>query len=104
MGSNLLGSLCPWEFPGKNTGVGCHFLLQGLFLTQGLNPGLQHCMQRLYHLSHQGNQDLVETHEKLLSRENLLSVYLHSLYSLSCSFVQVPIMFLLFLRLTGHVP
>ena len=29
--------LCPWNFPGKNTGVGCHFLLQGIFLTQGLN-------------------------------------------------------------------
>ena len=27
--------LCPWDFPGKNTGVGCHFLLQGIFLTQG---------------------------------------------------------------------
>ena len=31
-------SLCPWNFPGKNTGVGCHFLLQRIFLTQGLNP------------------------------------------------------------------
>ena len=31
------GLLCPWDFPGKNTGVGCHFLLQGVFLTQGLN-------------------------------------------------------------------
>ena len=31
--------LCPWDFPGKNTGVGCHSLLQGIFLTQGLNPG-----------------------------------------------------------------
>ena len=30
--------LCPWAFPGKNTGVGCHFLLQGIFLTQGSNP------------------------------------------------------------------
>ena len=29
--------LCPWDFPGKNTGVGCHFLLQEIFLTQGLN-------------------------------------------------------------------
>ena len=32
--------LCPWDFPGKNTGVGCHFLLKGIFLTQGLNSGL----------------------------------------------------------------
>ena len=34
--------LCPWNFPGKNTGVGCHFLLQEFFLTQRLNPGLLH--------------------------------------------------------------
>ena len=32
--------LCPWDFPGKNTGVVCHFLLQGIFLTQGSNPHL----------------------------------------------------------------
>ena len=32
--------LCPWGSPDKNTGVGCHFLLQGIFLTQGLNPYL----------------------------------------------------------------
>ena len=34
--------LCPWDFPGKNAGVGCHFLLQGIFLTQGSNPDLLH--------------------------------------------------------------
>ena len=43
--------LCPWGSPGKNTGVGCHFLLQGIFLTQGLNPGLLLGRQILYHLS-----------------------------------------------------
>ena len=32
--------LCPWDFPGKNTGVGCHFLLEGIFLTPGLNSRL----------------------------------------------------------------
>ena len=42
-----------WDFSGKNTGVGCHFLLQDIFLTQGLNLGLPHCGQMLYHLSHQ---------------------------------------------------
>ena len=31
---------CPWDFPGKNTGVDCHFLLQGIFSTQGSNPSL----------------------------------------------------------------
>ena len=43
----------PWDFPGKHTGVGCHFPLQEIFPTQGLNPGLPHCRQMLYHLSHQ---------------------------------------------------
>ena len=41
--------------PGRNAGVGCHFLLQGIVLTQGSNLGLLHCRQILYHLSHQGN-------------------------------------------------
>jgi len=40
--------LCPWDSPGKNTGVGCHLLLQGIFLTQGSNLGLLHCRQILY--------------------------------------------------------
>ena len=44
----------PWDFPGQNIGVGCHFLLQGIFLTQGSNLGLWHCRQTLYHLSYQG--------------------------------------------------
>ena len=43
------------ESLGKNTRVGCHSLLQGIFLTQGSIPGLLHCRQILYHLSHQGN-------------------------------------------------
>ena len=42
------GLLCPWVFPGKNTGVGCHFLLQGIFLTQGLNLSFLRCRQILY--------------------------------------------------------
>ena len=47
--------LSPWDFLGKNTGVGSHFFLQGIFPTQGWNPGLLHCKQTLYHLSHQGS-------------------------------------------------
>ena len=49
--------LCPWNSPGKNTGVGGHSLLQGIFLTQESNPGLLHCRQILYHLSHQGSPE-----------------------------------------------
>ena len=40
---------------GKNTGVRCHALLQGIFPTQGSNPGIPHCRWILYHLSHQGS-------------------------------------------------
>ena len=43
----------------KNTGRGCQPLLQGIFLTQGLNPGLPHCRQIPYHLSHQGSHSAV---------------------------------------------
>ena len=46
--------LCPWDSPGKNAGVGCHFFPQGIFLTQGLKLDLLHCRQILYNLSHQG--------------------------------------------------
>ena len=45
---------CPWNSPGKNTGVGHHSILQRIFPTQGLNPGFLHCRQILYHLNHQG--------------------------------------------------
>ena len=46
----------PWDFPGKNTGVDCHILFQRIFPTQELNPGLPHCRQTLYYLSHQGSK------------------------------------------------
>ena len=49
---------CPWDSPGKNTGVGCHALLQGIFLTQRSNSGLLHCRWILYCLSHQAAGDL----------------------------------------------
>ena len=42
-------------FPSKNTGMGCHFLLQGIFPPQGSNLDLLHCRQTLYHLSYQGS-------------------------------------------------
>ena len=48
------GSSVHGIFPGKNTGVGCHFLLQGIFPAQGLNPCLLRCRWVLYHLSHLG--------------------------------------------------
>ena len=47
--------LCPWDSSGKNTRVDCHFLIQGIFSTQGSNPGLLHCRQILYLLHHEGS-------------------------------------------------
>ena len=52
---SLPGSSYHRDSPGKNTGVSFHVLLQGIFPSQGLNPGLLHCRQILYHLSHQGS-------------------------------------------------
>jgi len=47
------GSSVHGDSPGKNTGVSCHALLQGIFPSQGLNTGLPHCRQILYGMSHQ---------------------------------------------------
>ena len=57
-GPQPIGLLCPRHSPGKNTGVSCHVLLQGIlliqgiFLTMGSNPGFLCCRQIFYHLSH----------------------------------------------------
>ena len=56
---------CPWNSPGQNTGVGSLSLLQGIFPTQGLNPGLLHCRQVLYQLSHREVQELNKTLPKI---------------------------------------
>ena len=53
-----LSGYSPWHSPGKNTGVGSLSLIQGISLTQGLNPGLPHCRQTLYHLTHPGSPSL----------------------------------------------
>ena len=55
MDCSLPGSSVHGDSPGKNTRLGCHALLQGIFQTQGLNPGLPHCRWILYHLSHRGS-------------------------------------------------
>ena len=55
MDCSLPGSSIHGKFHGCGIGVGCHFLLQGIFPTQGLNLGLPHCRQTLYPLSHQGS-------------------------------------------------
>ena len=50
----------PWSSPGQNPGVGSLSLLQGIFPTQGSNPGLPHCRRILYRLSHQGSPRILE--------------------------------------------
>ena len=54
-GQQPTGFLFPWNSPGKHTGGACHSLLQAIFPTLELNPGLQHNRQILYCLSHQGS-------------------------------------------------
>ena len=49
-----------WNSPGQNTGVGSLSLLQGIFPTQASNPGLKHCRQILYQLSHRGSPRILE--------------------------------------------
>ena len=70
--------LRPWDSPGKNTGVGCHFLLQGIFPTQGSNPGLLHCRQTLYHLSHQGSPILKKGNAKKCSNYRTTELISHA--------------------------
>ena len=55
MGCSPPGSSVHGISPGENIGVGSHSLLQGIFSAQGPNPGLLHCRQILYRLSHEGS-------------------------------------------------
>ena len=66
--------LCPWGSLGKNTGVGRHSLLWGNLPAQGLNPGLQHSWQMLYHLSYKGRLILYCALKHLLRVNLILSV------------------------------
>ena len=59
------GLYSPWNSPGQNTGVGSLSLLQGIFPTQGSNPGLPHCRRIIYQLSHKESPKLLEDREKL---------------------------------------
>ena len=54
------GLYSPWNSPGQNTGVGSFPLLQGIFPTQGLAPGLPYCSRILYQLSHKGSPRILE--------------------------------------------
>ena len=83
---NSPGSTVHGDSPVKNTGVGCHALLQGIFPNQGSNPGLPHCRLILYHLSHLGLQSYIQPFLPVLpwTKEGLLQV-LFPLPLLDCS-------------------
>ena len=71
----------PWDSPGKNTGVGCHSLLQGIFPTQEGNPGLLHRRQIFYHLSHQGSLCLPTSSQNPSARHVYMCLNSHCGYS-----------------------
>ena len=58
---SVVWTLCnPMDYTGQNTGLGSLSLLQGIFPTQGLNPGIPHCRWILYQLSHKGSPRILE--------------------------------------------
>ena len=57
--------LSPWNSPGKNTGVGSHSFLQGIFPTQGMNLGLPKCRQILYPYKARVSKDLTTIYQRL---------------------------------------
>ena len=69
--------LCPWDFPSKNSGVGCHFLLQVIFLTQESNPDLLHCRRILCQLSHKGSHLLLDYTVQKKKKRIILDVAEH---------------------------
>ena len=71
-GLQLARLLCPCDSPGNNTGVGYHALLQGIFSTQGSNPGLPHCRRILYQLNYQGSPTVLHA---VTSFENMITEY-----------------------------
>ena len=97
----LVRLLCPWNFPGKSTGVGCHFLLQGIFPTQGLNrhlPCLLHWQADSFYQSHPETPRNVlgDTHISF-PYQMCLCIDLYSLFHFSCPH-------LLFSRLVWLLP
>ena len=92
MDCRLPGSSVHEIFPGKNIGVDCHFFLQGIFPTQGLNQDLLHCRQILYWLSHQGSQRYkLNPHNVLETWDGLFSLLYHlGIHSWSIAYSRSP--------------
>ena len=82
MDCKLPGFSIHGDSSSKNTGMGCHALLQGIFPNQGLNPGLLHCRRILYCLSHQGSPkysiSLIKSILFMLTHTYLYKLYITS--------------------------
>ena len=82
MDCKLPGSSIHGDSPSKNTGMGCHALLQGIFPNQGLNPGLLHCRRILHSLNHQGSPkysvSLIKSILFMLTHTYLYKLYITS--------------------------
>ena len=70
--AQVVSESSPWNSPGQNTGVDSHFLLQGIFPTQGSNPGLVHYRRILYQLSHKRSPRILEWIAYVFSRRSSL--------------------------------
>ena len=70
--------LYPWDFPGKSTGMGCHFLLQGFFPTEGSNLRLMHCRRILYPLKKAG---CLSRHHFSPSNHSSVCLYIPSIHT-----------------------
>ena len=86
--------LCPWEFPGRNAGVGCHFLSQGTFPTQGVNPSLLYWQVDSLPLRHQesladGSRDCYNLSPEPIFRIISSSLKCTNLFPLGTEFKQV---------------
>ena len=83
------GSSVNGDSSGRNTGVNCHFLLQGIFPTQGLNPGLPQCRWILYHLSHLGSPQGRATREDRQT-DTHTHTYTHTRWIITMKFCHLP--------------
>ena len=85
------GQYSPWNSPGQNTGVGSRYLLQGILLTQGSNPGLPYSRQTLYQMSHQGSPNRLNTQYQLFKLFFLTKNYKKKSDSSQSSFSHWPL-------------
>ena len=73
----LCDPLCPWNFPGKNTGVGWHFLLKGIFPMQGSNQHLLHWQAESLSLSHQRKASLIQIPNSLNNTSGACNIFVY---------------------------